>query len=217
MVEHTTVAYVQTVLILLLISTNAVLQSIALARLNKYEGDNESVAYARKILIASIAVHYITIVFIIACFIIYRMYSKSFEAHMATLTYTLLIFSSIVLISGGSLGATAALQLQCSRSDENIQSAWKMSTISSVIGIVGTVLMLSIQTFIRRNKLKEAARDYISHKYIKVPVDFELPKPAPQPRPQPQFQAQGQAQVQMPVVPSHQPVFDRNGNSNNLI
>ncbi len=183
MVKNTTIALIQSVIALLAILTNASLQSIGLSELNKSLVNNVDVEDAKKLLFTAIMLQFVAAVLMITVFVLLIVYREKLQQHMNKFIYVALTISGLLLLIGGSLGASVAVRLQCYRIDPNVNKAWQMASITSVVGIVGTIVLLLIQVFMQRETIKGAAREYLTHKYVRVPTHKPVaaPKKAPMP------------------------------------
>jgi len=175
--KNTTIALIQSLIALLAILTNASLQSLALAELNKSPLMNADVDDAKKLLLITVILQFVAAILMITATILLIIYRNKFQQHMNKFVYIALVLSGFLLLVGGSLGAAVAVRLQCYRGDPHVESAWQKASISSAIGIVGTILLLIVQAFTRKETIKSAAREYLTHKYIRVPTHRPIPVP----------------------------------------
>ena len=192
MVKNTTIALTQSVVALLAILINAILQSIGLSELNKSLVNNVDVEDAKKLLFIAIMLQFVAAVLMITVLILLIVYREKLQQHMNKFIYVALIISGLLLLIGGSLGASVAVRLQCYRGDPNVDKAWQRASITSVIGIVGTIVLLLIQVFTQRETIKGAARDYLTHEYIRRPTHKPIQRPTHK------VQMPNQKPVQMP-------------------
>ena len=170
MVKHTTIALIQSVFALVVVVINASLQTIGLINLNQTTIDNQDIQDAKRFLLGAAIAQFIAAVLMITVAILIIVYKEKLQQHMNKLLYAALVVSGLLMIVGGSLGASAALRLQCYKSDTNVQKAWEMSSITAILGIVGAFIMLLIQAFVKRETIKDIARQYLTTKTIKVPT-----------------------------------------------
>ena len=170
MAKHTTVALIQSIIALIAILANASFQSIGLSELNKAAKSNLDIEYAKRMLLTSVILQFAAAIMMITVSIVLIFNRQKLQQHMSKLIYFALIISGLLLLVGGSLGATVAVRLQCYRGDPHINKAWQQASISSVIGIVGTIVLLMIQAFTRKEELKGAAREYLTHQTVRVPT-----------------------------------------------
>lgn len=183
MVKHTTIAIIQTVIALIAIITNITLQVDALMQLNKSVTKNVDIEDSKRMLLSSILLQSIAAVLMIIAFVILIVKREQLQAHMNKFIYAALIISGLLLLVSGSLGGATAVRLQCYRGDADVNKAWNRASMTSVIGVVGTVLLLLIQVFTRKEDIKSATRDYLTHKYVRVPTHKPVPPPKKAPMP----------------------------------
>ncbi len=186
MVQHTTIALIQSVIALIVIIINASLQTMALTDLNKSNLTNEDVQYAKRILLIAIIAQFIAAVVMITVIVLILVYRNQLERYISMFVYSSLMLSGALLIVSGGLGATIAVRLQCYRSDPNVEQAWKAATITSVTGIAGALVLLLIQSFVKREKIKGMARQYlvqdaVSQKRPQLPQRTVMPVHHPPP------------------------------------
>ncbi len=170
MVKHSTVALVQSVIGLLAIITNASLQAYGLGELNKVSTSNAEINDAKNLLMGAILTQFIAAILMIVALVLLVIYRQKFQLYMDNFIYIALILSGLLLIVGGSMGSAVAMRLQCYRSDPHVQQAWATATYSAIIGIVGAIVMLTIQAFVKRDTIKDIAREYLIHESMRVPT-----------------------------------------------
>jgi MFS family permease len=164
MVKHTTIATVQSLIGVLAILANAGMQAASLYYLNKTAVKIDDVDGIKKILIGSFVSQFIAAALMITALVMLIRNRKEYEKHMSKIVYGILIISGVLLLVGGSLGATVAMRLQCYRSDPNVEKAWRLCTISAVVGIMGAMIMLVVQGFARRKEIKQQVLRYVQKK-----------------------------------------------------
>ena len=179
----TTITLIQTVLALLIVVANAIFQTMSLLSLNKTTNSNADIDQAKKLLFVSIITQFIASLLLVIVAIVIIIYREKFQTHMNALIYFALIVGILLMLTGGSLGATAAFRMQCYRTDINVNSAWKQSMLTVLLGILGTMLTLIIHAFVRRGDIKEYLRTALTTKRITVPthVAVETQIQVPQP------------------------------------
>lgn len=173
MVQRSTIALSQSVVALIAIITDATMQAIAISQLNKTGQQNSAVHESKRLLWISVILQIISSLLMIGVFIICIVHREQLKAHMSKLIYASLITSGSLLLIGGGISANVAIRLQCYRQDPYINEAWKQATNSSIIGILGTISLLLMQAYIRKDNLRNIVRPR------KVP-SMELPAMAPQ-------------------------------------
>ena len=164
--EANTVTSIQIVFIILLIFASAIMQTISLVNVDKASKSTaitaDELKKTKDLLLISIIMQFVAV----AIFVGVGIYMFTKRATM-TKTGTMLkigfIAGVFVLLVGGSIGASAAINLQCSKSDTHLKSAWDMSMISALIGIMGTMLTLVVYALRKRKTITDKARDYLMY------------------------------------------------------
>ena len=85
------------------------------------------------------------------------MYRMTLQIHMSKMIYAALLVSGLLLFVGGGIGSAISVKLQCNRGNERIEKAWKATTASALVGVLGTIVLLAIQGFTRRSSLRDTA------------------------------------------------------------
>nr|QBK87827.1 MAG: hypothetical protein LCMAC202_01730 [Marseillevirus LCMAC202] len=170
MVKHTTIALIQSVFALVAVVVNASLQTNGLLNLNQTNVDNQDIQDAKRFLLAAVIAQFIAAVLMITVAILIIVNKEKLQQQMSKFLYAALIISGLLMLVGGSLGAAAAVRLQCYKADMYVKKAWEMSSITAILGIVGTFILLLIQTFVKRETIKGIARQYLTTKTITVPT-----------------------------------------------
>ena len=159
--KHSTIALIQAIFALLIILVNVSLQANALMALNASKSNVTNVHDAKNILLASIITQFIAATVLIVLAILIVMYRKELETHMDKFFYAALVTSSFIMFTGGVLSAIVATHLQCLKDDPNIKKAWNSATISATIGILATLLMLMIHSFVKGETIKKKLLGYL--------------------------------------------------------
>nr|QBK87354.1 MAG: hypothetical protein LCMAC201_02640 [Marseillevirus LCMAC201] len=183
MVKHTTIALIQSIFALIVLVINASLQVTGLVHLNQTTLDNQDIKDAKNFLLGAVIAQFIAIILMITVSILIIIYKAKLQLYMSKLLYTALVISGLLMLVSGSLGANAAVRLQCYKNDFYVKKAWEMSSISAILGIGGTFILLLIQAFIKRDTIKDIAREYLTTKVVKkqVPTYFPVRHRAPMP------------------------------------
>jgi len=167
----TTVSLIQIVTILAAVVTNASLQSVALARLDKYSATTPflgaEIASLHKLLLGSIIAHFLAALIAVVTIILLSIRPNSQVSTIATIG---LYFSGLLLLTGGIISANVAVRLQCLKGDPQLYDAWYFSTTSALIGVLGTIVLLAIQATLNRQDLKKAAISALIHENVRVPT-----------------------------------------------
>lgn len=162
--KHTTVAFTQSIIGLILIITMASLQAVALSELNKGTVDNADIKSAKKTLLISVIIQFVAaLLFAISFIMLWRTVSSGSQS---SVIYGALLVSGSLMVTGGALGSSAALRLQCHKSDANVKKAWKFSTYSAIIGILGSIFLLIIQTFARKEQIAQATHRFLDKRMV---------------------------------------------------
>lgn len=198
--KHSTVGILQTIVAMLAIIANIGLQITGSIALGKATTDNPDIATAKRILTGSIITQILAVILIGSVLSVIVFAKDAFSGGTSVWIYIALVTAGILLLIGGSLGATVAMKLQCYRSDPNVQKAWQMSTISAVIGIVGAMLMLVVQGFLKREEIK-----------VRVLKQLAPRKPNP-PTPKPmQVNPNAMPRTRRAPMPTHHPAPFKRG------
>lgn len=138
--------------------TNGSLMASSYVNAGKASVSNDDINYARNALLGTMISQFAVGVILIVAMILMMVYKQNLsdKAHNRLLN-TLMTVAGLTLFSGGAVAATISNRLQCYRSDVNIQSAWRASTISAIIGICGSILLLAIQAVLKRDTIKKKA------------------------------------------------------------
>lgn len=135
--------------------TNGGLMAAALIQINKTSVTNPDIDYAKSALIGTMISQFVVGMIMLVAMILLIVYKdKLSEKASKRLINVLMAIAGLTLFSGGAVSATISTRLQCYRSDANVQSAWKSSTISAIIGICCSVLLLAIQAMIKKDSIK---------------------------------------------------------------
>jgi hypothetical protein len=149
----------QCLLTFLIVLANASLQTLSYLKLNdKSVPKNNDIDMAKQYLISSMFAQYLSSFLMLVAVALLYYKREEYAVHMSKLIYLMLVFSTLVMFSGGVLGAMAATKLQCYKKDSvNINTAWNMTTITAVSGILGMILILTIQAFMHKKTLEQRA------------------------------------------------------------
>lgn len=174
MVSSKTVNMMQTTIATTAILTNSILQTIGFSALGKSTSTDPVVASAKKTLMISFIIQYVAVAMMIGAtaYIII----KPDDAPMVNgLAYGSLFLSTGILFFGSILAIQTAMKLQCLKiNDKNVETAWKMATISSVIGIVGVLLILLVQAYVHREKIQTRTLQYLAPKVPAPASQYDL-------------------------------------------
>lgn len=174
-----TVAAIQSVFALIATIINASMQAYGLSELNKSKVNNADIETAKKLLLASVIFQFVAAVLMTIVAILIIVNRQKLENHMNKLIYVALFLSGCFLLIGGALGASVAVRLQCYRSDDNVNNAWRMSAITAGVGVTATLSLLLIQSVLRKEKIKSKAYDYLARDKAKRRVrelgEMEVP------------------------------------------
>ena len=181
MVKHTTIALLQSLVGLMAIIANSSLQAIGLSHIRKATHNNPKIKEAERLLLISVVTQFVAAVLMVTALVLILVYRQKFQEHLNTLAYAALILAGVLLLVGGAMGSTVALRLQCYRADPHVNKAWEMATWSAVVGVLGAMMLLFIQTFVKRDSLKEIARNYLNNTTVKIPTHAPI-KPAMKPK-----------------------------------
>lgn len=171
---------IESIFVLACCGANAGLQAYSFYELNGITPTNSSITEAKHLLLASFIAQIIAALFMLVAIILAITHRTSPNAKKWV--FVALVLATIFLFGGGVLGAISAMNLQCFRKMLPVETAWQMASISAVIGIVGTVLVLIIQTYMAKESIKKALREQLITEYVKqplyVPVKKETKPPA---------------------------------------
>jgi len=158
---------------------NIWLQIIALTALNK-ASENDDIKVAKQLLLTCIITQIVSVLLLLTVIIILIIYRKNIPTKFI---YTGLFISGILLLLNGSLSATVTLRLQCYRSDSNVYTAWKWTSMTAISGILGAMLMLVIKVLASRRELKQliGGEKEVEMKAFKPTIPVGLPPPPPYP------------------------------------
>lgn len=199
--QNVTVSLLQVIVIFIMTLVNATLQTIAYRNIKKSQLTNSDITKAAKLLLGSLISQYVTafVMIAVAAYMIANRNTALNDNTQKVLVYGFLVLSTSALLTGGVIGASVSTKLQCFRNYNEIEQAWQKSTISATSGILGTVLVLLIQAFIRRDTLKKKALEYMQYERKKVPVKRALYQVLDKPAPwQLERESSKQKQVQIP-------------------
>ena len=176
--HNTKISTIQAVLVLIVTLLNASFQTYSLQQLRKTAVNDPLIDEAKNILLNTVITQYIIAVFVaIMAFILFAYRHRISESKLVNvIVYLGLIVSTVVMFVGGVFGALVASKIQCFKQDKNVHNAWRYSTVSAINGIVGTILVLLVQGFIRRDNIHEYLKNPT---FFKDKVTFFKEKPAP--------------------------------------
>jgi len=154
--KNTSISIIQAIIVVIITLLNASFQLYSLVQLNKVHGLNSEVQEAKHLLLNVIITQYIIAIFMaLVAFLVfaYRHKLGSNTKFVNLIVYLGLIFATITMFSGGVIGAIVASKLQCLKADPHVENAWRYTSVSAITGIVGTILVLLVQGFIRRDQM----------------------------------------------------------------
>jgi len=175
MVSSKTVNMMQTTIATTAILANAVLHTIGFSALGKTTSTDPAVASAKKTLMISFIIQYIAVAMMIGstAFIIIKPNSPMVNG----IAYGSIFVSTGILFFGSILAINTAMKLQCLKTNyPHIETAWKMATISSVIGIIGVLLILLVQAYVHREKIQTRALQYLGPKVSQPTPQYDVSK-----------------------------------------
>lgn len=145
----------QSLIALTSLFTNGGFMVAGLVQINKTSVANADIDYAKSALIGTMISQFaIGMIMLVAMILLFVYKDKLSEKASKRLINALMAVAGLTLFTGGAVSATISTRLQCYRSDANVQSAWKSSTISAIIGICCSVLLLAIQAMIKKDSIK---------------------------------------------------------------
>jgi hypothetical protein len=164
MVSKSTIVLIQCIIVLVCILVNTGLQTAAYSALGRSGVETiEDISSARKTLLWSIILHYITTFFLILATVLLLVHKfsntdryKLVNEYNSIIVYGILGISCFLLLLTGAVGSNVAVKLQCYKANESINYAWKMATSSGVIGVLGTIFILLIQIFMHKDHINKS-------------------------------------------------------------
>lgn len=178
--KRTNIALLQAFLALMVIIANASLHTMALIELNKMASlkptDNgyAQIQNCKKILLIAIFVQFVAAVIMIAVSIVIIANKKSLDKHMSKLIYFALFLSGMLMLASGVIGAYVSSQLQCFKYLNHVDKAWNYTVYTAVIGILGVIVILITQAFIRRSSIKAATLRYLGAAALPPPPKYDV-------------------------------------------
>lgn len=163
---------IQIILILMITLINICLQAYALYTIKSIDNDQVNLKKVHETLLLSLIIQFISFVVMIFMIVFIVYYKDSTKSFISLLTYIGIFITSTIMFFGGAINAFVANKLQCYRADKNINIVWQMSTINAISGILGTMLVLIIQAFIKRDYLKTQALNYLQNNKANMPENI---------------------------------------------
>jgi MFS family permease len=170
-----TLVILQCLLALLITIFNASLQTASLVNLHKSKTDNADITLAKQYLLGSIIAQFTAGFIMLISLVVIFMNAEKFKEHMSKLIYFMLIVSTLIMFTGGIIGASVSTRLQCYRADKSVNDAWQSSSITAATGVLGFVLILFMQAFMGRQKIKDVVREYLLSEYAKQQLQQQQP------------------------------------------
>lgn len=141
------IAGVQSIVAILALLSISILQFISLGKLE----EKYSATKAKLTRSAIISLISFIILSIFSWFFVFKT-----GAQGGFIDYTVLTTAGVLLLVTGGYGADAALDLQCDKDiNDSVHTAWSLSMVSSLVGVVGAVLMLVVQIILKRSVLTQ--------------------------------------------------------------
>jgi hypothetical protein len=167
MVSHVTAAIIQAFFGLTAIIASGALQAYALSEMQKSSLKTSDLDNIKQLLTGTVIAQFIAALILLVALIMILARGK--DGDVSGFAYTALIAAGLLLFASGVVSANIAMRLQCYRNDPNIQVAWQMSTYSAIVGIVGSILLLVVQTFVRKDTLRDKALYHLATEMKRVP------------------------------------------------
>lgn len=135
------------------ILVNSGLQLAALFELNSLKDETTELSQTKRILLSAVILGFVSGALLSTALILLYMYSNS----TSVTPYMMLLLAGLCLLAGGVLGGTVAFRLQCQRGtqDSPKDKAWQYCSYSSMIGVIGTLVLLFLEGFDRRSQIKQ--------------------------------------------------------------
>jgi len=167
----------QTFIALALTLTNASLQAYALAQINKADlkDSDLKVSEVKNMLLGSVVSQFLTAILLMVIFVLLFVYREKYQKHIGWMIYAGLSISTFLMFVGGVIGATAATRLQCYKKLPHVYEAWRMSMLTGVMGILGTMMIMFVQAFLKRHEIKEQATKLLATRPVAPTQMTQLP------------------------------------------
>jgi hypothetical protein len=149
---------------------NLSLQSVAYVHLNKFDSMlasqslNNEISAIKKILIFSILINVVAVIALILAIVLIVL------GRGLPVVNGCMVMSGVLLLVSGSFSANIAIRLQCLKSDEHLALSWSYTSISAIIGILGTIVLLAVQALENKNALKKAVVKHLTTEQVSVPT-----------------------------------------------
>lgn len=137
------------------IFVNSGLQVTALVELTslKEETVDADMKTTKNLLLSAIIFGFVAGLLLATSIILLNMYVPE----DSSVPYLVLLLAGLTLFTSGVLGGAVALRLQCQRGNKDSpkDKAWQYTSYSSIVGVLGTLLLLFAEGFDKRREIKK--------------------------------------------------------------